>query len=75
MKLMEVGLRQKYRLNLLTVRRGQPVEQSGTDDVLSAPESPVIDTPDGNLEFKACDILVLFGKDKDLRNFVEEYDL
>lgn len=74
-KLAEVGLRQEYRLNLLTVRRGMPVEQSGSDDVLAEPESPVIDTPDGNLEFLACDILVLFGKDSDLKNFVEKYNL
>ena len=75
MKLMEVGLRQKYRLNLLTVRRGQPVAQSGADDVLAEPESPVVDTPDGSMEFKACDILVLFGKDTDLKAFVEKFEL
>ena len=74
-KLMEVGLRQEYHLNLLTVRRGQPVEQSGSDDVLAEPESPVVDTPDGSMEFKACDILVLFGKDTDLKAFVEKFEL
>ena len=72
-KLSEVGLRQDYRLNLLTVRRGTPAEQNG-DDVLAEPESPVIDTPDANLEFKACDVLVLFGKDADLKAFVEEFN-
>ena len=74
-KLSEVGLRQDYRLNLLTVRRGKPVEKAATDNVLPAPESPVIDTPEASLEFQACDILVLFGKDADLKAFVEEFDL
>ena len=74
-KLMEVGLRQQYRLNLLTVRRGQPQEMADSDNVLAEPESPVIDTPDGSLEFLESDILVLFGKDADLKNFVEKFDL
>lgn len=74
-KLLEVGLRSEYHLNLLTVRRGKVKENPSPDDVLSEPEQPVIDTPDANLEFQVGDVLVLFGKDADLQRFVEKFDL
>lgn len=73
--LMEVGLRSEYRLNLLTVRRGKVNETHSSDDVLSEPEQPVIDSPNASLEFQAGDVLVLFGKDGDLQRFVEKFDL
>ena len=75
LKLMDVGLRSEYHLNLLTVRRGKVNENSSTDDVLSEPEQPVIDTPDANLQFQKGDVLVLFGKDNDLQRCVERFDL
>lgn len=74
-KLLEVGLRSEYHLNLLTVRRGKLKENPSSDDVLSEPEQPVIDTPDANLQFQEGDVLVLFGKDNDLQRFVENFDL
>ena len=73
--LMEVGLRSEYRLNLLTVRRGKVHETHLTDDVLSEPEQPVIDSPDASLVFQEGDVLVLFGKDGDLQRFVEKFGL
>ncbi|MBR5330785.1 MAG: TrkA family potassium uptake protein [Akkermansia sp.] len=74
-KLLEVGLRSEYHLNLLTVRRGKVNENHAADDVLSEPEQPVIDMPDASLEFLDGDVLVLFGKDSDLQRFVEKFDL
>ena len=74
-KLMEVGLRSEYHLNLLTVRRGTVRDNPTSDDVLSEPEQPVIDTPDANLEFQKGDVLVVFGKHSDLQRFVEKFDL
>ena len=74
-KLMEVGLRSEYHLNLLTVRRGKVNEEATADDVLSEPEQPVIDMPDATMEFLKGDVLVLFGKDSDLQKFVAEFDL
>ncbi len=74
-KLLEVGLRSEYHLNLLTVRRGKVNENHAADDVLSEPEQPVIDMPDASLEFLEGDVLVLFGKDSDLQRFVEKFDL
>ncbi len=72
--LMEVELRKLYRLNLLTVRRGKPREAS-EEDVLAQPEQPVIDTPDPGMQFQQGDVLVLFGKDEDLQNFVDHFGL
>lgn len=74
-KLSEVGLRSEFRLNLLTVRRGQAKDNSVADDVLSEPEQPVIDTPEATMEFLEGDVLVLFGKDADLEKFVTKYKL
>jgi trk system potassium uptake protein TrkA len=74
-KLLEVGLRSEYHLNLLTVRRGKLKENPSSDDVLSEPEQPVIDSPDASLTFQEGDVLVLFGKDGDLQRFVEKFDL
>ena len=72
--LKEVGLRSEYRLNLLTVRRGM-AKESATEDVFAQPEQPVIDSPEPTMEFQKDDVLVLFGKDTDLKRFVAEFNL
>jgi len=72
--LQEVNMRKKFRLNLLTVRRGKMAE-STNDDVLAQPEQPVIDMPDPSMQFQADDVLVIFGKDDDLSSFVKTFDL
>lgn len=73
--LMAVDMRKKYKINLLTIRRGKVEEEDVTDDVLSEPEQPVIDMPEPSLEFKADDVLVIFGKDENLQDFVKKFDL
>lgn len=72
--LKDVGLRSEYRLNLLTVRRGM-AKESATEDVFAQPEQPVIDSPEPTMEFQKDDVLVLFGKDTDLKRFVSEFNL
>ncbi|MBR3926851.1 MAG: TrkA family potassium uptake protein [Akkermansia sp.] len=72
--LQEVNMRKQYRINLLTVRRGKLIETS-SDDVLSQPEQPVIDTPEPSMKFQKDDVLVIFGKDDDLTAFVKKFDL
>ncbi len=74
-KLCDVGLRADFRLNLLTVRRGQAKEAVTADDVFAQPEQPVIDTPEATMEFQEGDVLVLFGKDADLQKFVAKFKL
>lgn len=73
--LMEVELRNRYHLNLLTLRRGTATESDSNDDVLDRKEQPVIGTPDPSAPFQEGDVLVLFGKDADLQKFAENFDL
>ena len=73
--LMAVDMRKKYKINLLTIRRGHADTEEVTDDVLNEPEQPVIDMPEPSLEFKADDVLVIFGKDENLQDFVKKFDL
>lgn len=73
--LIEVELRSRYHLNLLTVRRGAAMETSTDDDVLVQMEQPVMDTPAPTMEFQEGDVLILFGKNTDLQKFVEHFDL
>ncbi|MGN0828760.1 MAG: potassium channel family protein [Akkermansia sp.] len=72
-KLNEVGLRDNFNLNLLTVRRGDVHGKQTDDDVFATPEQPVIDTPKPDLVFQEGDVLVLFGRDTDLQRFVARY--
>ena len=72
--LMEVNMRKQHRINLLTVRRGKMSETSN-DDVLLAPEQPVIDTPEPGMKFQQGDVLVIFGKDDELTAFVKKFNL
>ncbi len=73
--LLEVDMRKKHRINLLTIRRGKVDVAEESNDVLSTPEQPVIDMPEPTLEFKEGDVLVIFGKDENLQEFVKKYDL
>jgi len=74
--LLEVDLRKKFRLNLVTVRRGKTRTSSGDDDVLTQKtQRPVLDTPSPDLVFEAEDELVLYGKNVDLREFVSHFEL
>lgn len=68
-KLRDVELRTRFKLNLLTIRRGSATEDSG--GVLAMPTNPVIGTPDPDLEFKEKDILILFGREDSLTRFAD----
>ena len=68
-KLRDVELRTRFKLNLLTIRRGDvPEDREG---VMAMPRNPVIGTPDPDLEFKPDDILILFGREDSLTRFAE----
>lgn len=73
--LIGVNMRKLYKINLLTIRRGDRTEITGAEGVLSQPESPVIDSPDPSIEFKRGDVLVIFGKNDDLQDFVKKFNL
>lgn len=69
--LAEVDLRQRHKLNLITVRRGSLVDtaQQSRREMLSLPRNPVMDTPQPDMVFEENDILVLFGREDDLIKF------
>ncbi|MBR7109584.1 MAG: TrkA family potassium uptake protein [Akkermansia sp.] len=73
--LMGVDMRKRHQINLLTIRRGKITAEADIDDVLNTPDQPVIDMPEPSLEFKEGDVLVIFGKDENLQEFVKKYDL
>ncbi|MBR3694998.1 MAG: TrkA family potassium uptake protein [Akkermansia sp.] len=73
--LMGVDMRKRHQINLLTIRRGKITAETDIDDVLNTPDQPVIDMPEPSLEFKEGDVLVIFGKDENLQEFVKKYDL
>lgn len=74
--LMDSGLREAYRLNLLTMRRGAVTYTSSDDDVFVQQEQAVLDEmPRPDMEFQEGDVLVLYGRDDDLKRFVDTYDL
>ena len=75
--LADVMLRNRYKLNLLTVRRGTSVgnQESATTDPLAIPTAPVIDFPTPSLVFEKGDLLVLFGTEKDLDIFTEDFQI
>lgn len=67
--LVESGLRSKYNLNLITVRRGTPSETTPDEALI---KQPVVGTPDPAMVFQQEDVLVLFGKKSDLDDFVKD---
>lgn len=74
--LIGVNMRKLHKINLLTIRRGTPTQPMDEAlEVLSHPESPVIDSPDPSIEFKKGDVLVIFGKNNDLQDFVKKFNL
>lgn len=66
-------LRNRYHLNLVTLRRGTATESDTNDDVLDRKLQPVIGTPDPSTPFQEGDVLVLFGKDTDLQKFADKF--
>lgn len=72
-RLCDVELRSKFHLNLVTIRRGEAPSGDDSEDVLEPSDQPVIGTPEPNLVFVKGDVLVLFGKESDLKNFADYY--
>lgn len=81
--LAQVMLRNRYSLNLLTVRReGENSENNDTNkikkvviDPLAMPTAPVVDVPTPDFVFEKGDLLILFGTEKALNIFVEDFQI
>lgn len=67
--IFEINLRQTYSLNLVTIKR---TVQKSIPFLSKKEELEVLGVPDPNTIILEGDILVLFGKQKDVRNLLEE---
>ena len=68
-RLAETGLRAKFGLNVVTVRRSNPKEFA-----LEQPEesASILGTPGPDTEIREGDRLIVFGKVKDIERFCEK---
>ena len=69
-KLMDIGLRNEFNLNLVTIRRGIIKKSLISRELKQKFEVTGVPTPD--LEILEGDILVLFGQEKDVKNLLDE---
>jgi len=65
----ESNLRIEYNLNVVTIKKLVSVLNQTSESVF---EAETIGVPDPSYKFEENDLLVLFGNDKDLRNFLYE---
>ena len=65
--LEDIGLRQKYKLNLVTLLRRQ--EGSTSED--NTKDYHIIGVPDSNTVIEKTDIIVIFGLTKNIERFLE----
>jgi trk system potassium uptake protein len=63
----EIGLREKYNLNLITIKRFF-VEKQGAEIIKVA---HIIGVPTGDTLLHESDIIIILGKEKDVDKFVE----
>lgn len=68
--LIESNLRQVYQLNLVTIKRKS--ESKSLQGANSKIEYHALGVPSPNMVFNKGDILVLFGKRKDFKNFLNQ---
>lgn len=65
----ESNLRIEYNLNVVTIKKLVSALNQTSESVF---EAETIGVPDPSYKFEENDLLVLFGNDKDLRNFLYE---
>lgn len=67
--LTEVDLRRRYKLNLVTIMR--EVENTGLMTLGRKENKQILGIPEADMVFSAEDILLLFGKESDIRRFLK----
>jgi trk system potassium uptake protein TrkA len=65
--LEDIGLRNKYKLNLITVKREYEVEKNGEEAI----EQHILGVPTSDTVIYKTDTLVVFGSAKDIEKFIE----
>lgn len=63
----DIDLRKRYGLNLITVMRGTLTKENNIEQI----EQHTIGVPTGDTKIFEHDMLVLMGKDKDIKRFIE----
>jgi trk system potassium uptake protein TrkA len=63
----DIGLREKYKLNLVTILR----KQEGSTLENSTKDYHIIGVPDSNTVIEKTDIIVVFGLTKNIERFLE----
>lgn len=66
-KLLDIDLRRRYQLNLITIKRTQEVIKDGEKNT----EQNITGIPDGNTVILENDSLVVFGKRSHVERFIE----
>ena len=72
--LAEIGLREKYKLNLVTLLRWDGTEDAAAEmlsDNSSHSNHHILGVPTGETRIEASDILLLFGTSKSIQRFIE----
>ncbi|MBP7215390.1 MAG: TrkA family potassium uptake protein [Candidatus Kapabacteria bacterium] len=67
--LRDSNLRIEYNLNVVTIKKLDSLQKQTPENLFAA---ETIGVPDPSYRFEENDLLVLFGNDKDLRNFLYE---
>lgn len=68
--LNDLDLRRRFNINLVTVI--QEVEKTDIEYLGKRKARKVLGVPEAGMKFENDDILVLFGKDRDIRKFLDE---
>lgn len=65
--LTEIGLRAKYNLNLITLKREFQIKKNGVMDT----ETHILGVPSSETVLYDSDTIIVFGKSKDIERFIE----
>ena len=63
----DIGLRSKYKLNLITVKRAYEFNEGGQIRT----EEHIIGVPDSDTVIKESDTIIVFGTSQDIKRFIE----
>lgn len=72
--LTEIGLREKYKINLVTLLRWDGTGDAPAEffkDNASHANHHIIGVPDGDMKIESSDILLLFGTSKNIQRFID----
>lgn len=63
----DIGLRAKYKLNLITIKRAYEYQEG--DDIRT--EEHILGVPESDTQIKETDTIIVFGTSRDIKRFIE----